>query len=178
MDRRLARELELHFCNHNDEALRLATRLVGAPDRGEDVVMSVWLRLSALLSRPAAELPPSLAERPRGYLFRAVRNMATDHLLRMRREAEYRVDLEDTEALADDSADAAERLHLRRKIATLAVAINGLSTDCRRAFILCRLHGWPHREIAETLGVSISMVEKHMIRALRQCRDALAEAGY
>lgn len=173
----MAQALETCFRNHNDEALRLATRLVGAPDRGEDVVMSVWLRLAALLA-PADSLPPRLQDRPRGYLFRAVRNMATDHLIRMRREAGFRVELDDPDQLADPRADEAERLYQRRKIAVLAVAINGLPGPCRRAFVLFRLHGHPQREIAAELGVSVSMVEKHILRALRQCRNALAAAGY
>jgi RNA polymerase sigma-70 factor (ECF subfamily) len=178
VNEQMARKLETCFQTYNDDALRLATRLVGTHDRGEDVVMSVWLRLTALLARQTSSMPEMLQERPRGYLLRAVRNMATDHLIQMRREAGYRVEICDPDLIADEMPDAVSIIYARRKIAVLAVAINGLPRDCRRAFILFRLHGKPHREIAALLGVSVSMVEKHIVRALRHCRSVLAEAGY
>jgi RNA polymerase sigma-70 factor (ECF subfamily) len=40
-----------------------------------------------------------------------------------------------------------------------------------------KIEGRSHREIAEQLGVSISMVEKHIIRALIHCRDLMRDDG-
>ncbi|MDK8873219.1 sigma factor-like helix-turn-helix DNA-binding protein [Paracoccus sp. SSJ] len=86
--------------------------------------------------------------------------------------------MESIDNLAGGDAAADDLLYLRRKIAVLAVSINALPADCRRAFILCRLHGMAHREITPLLGVSVSMAEKHIVRALCECRNGLAEAGY
>ncbi len=36
-----------------------------------------------------------------------------------------------------------------------------------------KLEGYSHPEIAERLGISISMVEKHMVRALLHCRSLM-----
>ncbi|RAU20317.1 RNA polymerase subunit sigma-70 [Paramagnetospirillum kuznetsovii] len=53
-------------------------------------------------------------------------------------------------------------------------AINRLPPRCREVFLLHRLDGMPHAEVARTLGISRSMVEKHMARAETQLRAELA----
>lgn len=51
-------------------------------------------------------------------------------------------------------------------------AITGLPGRIRRAFILSRFMGKNYREIAIDLNVSESSVEKYIISALAQLRDA------
>lgn len=53
--------------------------------------------------------------------------------------------------------------------------IDRLPPRCREVFLLHRLDGLPHAEIAQILGISRSMVEKHLARADRQIRGELAE---
>ncbi len=49
----------------------------------------------------------------------------------------------------------------------LQAALEDLPPKCRQIYIKHRLEGWTHSEIAEQMGLSRSMVEKHMTRALR-----------
>jgi RNA polymerase sigma-70 factor (ECF subfamily) len=37
------------------------------------------------------------------------------------------------------------------------------------------MYGLSHKEIAERLNVSVSLVEKYQLRALRHCRDRLGK---
>lgn len=57
---------------------------------------------------------------------------------------------------------AADRQELRR----IAELIAQLPPRCRDAFVLRKIHGLPQREIANSLGISESTVEKHIIKAL------------
>ncbi|MEO5337853.1 MAG: RNA polymerase sigma factor [Magnetospirillum sp. WYHS-4] len=65
----------------------------------------------------------------------------------------------------------------RQDLRRLKDAIDGLPPRCREVFLLHRVEGLPHSEVAQILGISRSAVEKHMIRAQGQLRVVLNRAG-
>lgn len=155
------------FRRYHRDAVRFAARLVGGHDNGEEVVQDAWLSLSA---RTAA----TPIEHPKTYLFTATRNAAIDFTIRQQREWSRRVDMESlTDAeVADDTMRLYEQ---RRQLARLAVFLNELPAPCRQAFVMNKFEGYTHPEIARRLGISVSMVEKHIIRALLHCRHLMHE---
>lgn len=54
----------------------------------------------------------------------------------------------------------------RRRLRQLEGAVAELPERTRRIFVLNRLHGETYQEIADRLGVSVSTVQKHLMRAL------------
>ena len=50
-------------------------------------------------------------------------------------------------------------------------AIATLPEKCRRVFLLRKVYGLKQREIAESLGISVRMVEKHMKIGTLKCRE-------
>lgn len=153
------------FRRYHTDAVRFAARLVGGRDNGEEVVQDAWLSLSArTVSAPI--------EHPKTYLFTATRNAAIDFTMRRQREWRHRVDIDalDEADLADDSV---ARFEQRRQLARLAVFLNELPGPCRQAFVMNKFEGYSHPEIAMRLGISVSMVEKHVVRALLHCRDLM-----
>ncbi len=167
MRARLDRWLSDLFRAHHCEVVRYAARLVGDRDNGEEVVQNAWLRMSRLNSTAAID-------HPRAYLFTAARNAAVDFTLRQNREWTYRIDLDDLGEAAV-SADTIEDIFRRQRIARLAVVLNELPRACQTAFVMNKIEGRSHAEIAKQLGVSVSMVEKHIMRALIHCRDRMRE---
>lgn len=155
------------FRLHHRDAVRFAARLVGSRDNGEEIVQDAWLRLCARTNTtPIAH--------PKSYLFKACRNAAIDFTLRQQRERNYRVDL-DSLSEADMADDTMAFYEQRRQLAVLAVSLNELPAACRLAFVMNKYEGYSHKEIAQRLGVSVSMVEKHVLRALLHCRDLVRE---
>jgi RNA polymerase sigma-70 factor (ECF subfamily) len=77
-------------------------------------------------------------------------------------------------ALTDDPTSA---LHHRQRVARLAVLLNELPPACQQALVMNKIEGRKHSEIARALGVSTSMVEKHVMRALLHCRDLMRDDG-
>lgn len=53
--------------------------------------------------------------------------------------------------------------------------LDGLPTKARQAFLMSQLEGLKYAEIAERLGVSLSMVKKYMLQAMTHCMG-IAEA--
>jgi len=153
------------FRRYHADAVRFAARLVGGRDNGEEVVQDAWLSL-------AARTASAPIEHPKTYLFTATRNAAIDFTLRRQREWSHRVDI-DSLSEADLADDAIARLEQRRQLARLAVFLNELPRPCRQAFVMNKFEGYSHPEIAARLGISVSMVEKHVIRALLHCRNLM-----
>lgn len=158
------------YRRHHRDLVRFASRLVGNRDGGEEVVQNTYLRLAG---RSADAV---LIEYPKTYIFSAARNAAIDFTAQQNAEWLYRVDFDDIDALTQGE-DPSRALHHRQRIVRLAVLLNELPTACQTVFLLNKVEGLKHREIGRRLGISVSMVEKHIMRALVHCRDLMRDDG-
>ena len=57
-------------------------------------------------------------------------------------------------------------------------AVASLPAQCRKAFLMRKVYGMSHKDVAEQLGISISTVEKHVASGLLRCSTHLREGGY
>ena len=121
---------------------------------------------------PHFDAPTSL----RAYLFRAARNLLTDHL-RARRGDTVRLDSTDAPVRRDllalsggqDSLEAGEQLD------ALEVALNLLSEEDRRVIELTYLEGKKGAEAAEALGIKPEALRMRLVRARRRLGRLLAD---
>ncbi len=75
-------------------------------------------------------------------------------------------------AIVCEAPSADRRLMARQDLAAAAAVIRALPPKTRDAFLLHRFETMTYRQIAARLGVSVSMVEKHIAEALRQLKTA------
>lgn len=76
-----------------------------------------------------------------------------------------------------DSPGPEVTLLARDELKLLLKIIAELSPQCQRVFTLRKVYGLPPSAIAEQLGLSISTVEKHLVKALRLCTERYARSG-
>ncbi len=153
------------FAAERSRLVRLIGRIVGCRATAEDLAQDAFLRLWD--RRDGCE--------DAGYLFRTARNIAIDHL-RAQRVRDRHAEAAAAEPPAggvtpDDTASAREELEL------LHDTLSALPERVQRVFLLNRLDGLSYNDIAVELGVSVSTVEKDMIRALAACRRRLPGRG-
>lgn len=158
------------WLSHRPRLTDVAATIVGCRYSAEDIVQDAYLRAADFAARR-----PVLA--PAGLLFRTVRNLALDfsrhRVLERRHSAGTPAD---EPAPADDANPEAQILH-DEQVRIVEAVLAELPEDCRRAFKMHRVGGYTHDEIARALGVSASMVDKHIRRALLHCRDRLRESA-
>ena len=111
---------------------------------------------------------------PAGLLRQIARNLKIDlarHRRRLPMESlQSRVDAESLPALSHDIDP--ERIALgQERVELLSKAIDSMPARCREAFILSRIHGLAHNEVGASMGISPSMVEKHVALGLKICRE-------
>lgn len=127
----------------------------------DDLVQDVFIRLAR---RGDVE---SIA-RIEGYLFQTAANVLTDHA---RRNAARRRDAHDVYEDAEHGSEAIspERVLLgRERVRQLLDALDTLPQRTRAIFVLHKFEGLRYADIAARFGVSVSSVEKHMMKALSQ----------
>ncbi|WP_309643251.1 sigma-70 family RNA polymerase sigma factor [Phenylobacterium sp.] len=125
----------------------------------EDLVQDVFTRVVA---RDSADPVVHLG----GYLMATAASVLAD---RARRGAVRQSDRHvpfDPDVHADEDIDAERVLSGREELHAATAALLALPERTRTIFVLRRLEGMRHRDIAAHLGISVSAVEKHMVRAI------------
>lgn len=135
----------------------------------EDAVQEVFVRLSRRKGLASIE-------NIEGYLFETAASVAIDLHRRGRVRSSDRHDVydEDQHAVADFASDRV--VEGRQELALVLAALRELPERSRNVFILARLERLRHAEIARRLGISVSTVEKHVVRALAHLASRLQEA--
>jgi len=169
-----ARFLDMLYRQYARPLLRFISRQNIAPEEAREIVQETYCRLQQV---PAVET----LESPRGYLFRTAINLARDSKRQRRRE--FRVaDAGEVDALAvadvpSEAPTAYQVLKGEQELAIIRQAIAELHPTCRQAFVMHRFGGVTYGQIAERLGLSVSMIEKHVSHALAHLKTRLDTAN-
>lgn len=153
------------FLEIRAELVRFLTRRNGKA-AAEDVVQETWLKLH---ERGDAES----WDEPRAVLFTTAANLGTDVQRREARADRLFVRDGETPEAPHPGADPQSQVQTESELNSVAAALQGLPAQCREAFLLNRVEGLTHSEIAQRLGVSTKTVQRHIERALRRCVQVL-----
>jgi RNA polymerase sigma-70 factor (ECF subfamily) len=162
-------ELSSLFIDLREPLRRFLLRRLRCPDTAADLVQDLYLRIERAVNLPVGSGAARL------WLFRVAANLAADHVKLQTRRAEL---LRGALApfLADVPMRSPEDCALDTdEIARLQSALTVLPSRSSEILYLSRIEGLTHTEIAKRLRISKSSVEKHVIRALRHCRQALQD---
>ncbi|RYY81862.1 MAG: sigma-70 family RNA polymerase sigma factor [Comamonadaceae bacterium] len=156
------------------ELLGFLHRALNDRDHAADLAQESYARI--LTVQQSGE---SVAE-PRAFLYRTARNLVIDHYRRGQvrsRHAGVDPDVPETDldAVAAPQAWEPEAAAMSAQgVDALLAAIADLPLRCREAFILHKFDGLSQAEVARHMGISTTMVERHIKLALQACRRAAA----
>lgn len=152
------------YLSHHGWLLSWLRGRVRCQERAGDLVQDLFCKL--------LERPPAAIEKPRAFLATSAIRLLIDQTRRMAIEQAY---LQALATLRQEEA-AVTPLQVCEAVETLsAIArmLESLAEKPRRAFLMSRLEGLGHAEIAARLGVSTSMVKQYVAAALVHCHAAL-----
>ena len=150
------------FTRHQGALKRFISRFLPNSYDIEDVSQETFLR--AYTTEKTREI-----EQPKSFLFRIAKHIALTQLTQKSRQiTDYLEDFDDSEVLLIE--DTVEDEFLARE--TLGIhceAVAGLPPQCRRVYLMRKVYGMSHKEIAGQLGIAVSTVEKHLIKGVKLC---------
>jgi RNA polymerase sigma factor (sigma-70 family) len=126
----------------------------------EDMVQDVFARMVARDS-------PEPVEHLGGYILKTASSVLADRARFRSTHGGQHVAF-DSDLHGEEDLDPVRILGGREELHAATACLLGLPERTRAVFILRRLEGWKFRDIATHLGISVSAVEKHMVRAIQQ----------
>lgn len=164
------------FFKYADRLLHFINRMIGDPDRAEDLVQEAFVRVHRHLPR---------FDRSRQFstwLYTIGANLAKNELRNRKRSpvvlanlAENSRDDDWVPMQLEDSRNSPDTLYHRRYLADLVSGtVSRLSERHREVFVLRELEGRSYEEIAQLTGTNLGTVKSRLNRA-RQCFAATIE---
>ena len=148
------------FQKHQGALRRFISRFVQRTQDIDDVAQEAFMRaFRAEKGKPI--------EQPKSFLFRIAHNVAITELTKKSHQIiDYIADIDESAVVwLDDSVE--EQVIAKELIGIHCEAVAQLPPQCRRVFLMRKVHGMSHKDISVELGIAISTVEKHMSKAVR-----------
>jgi len=136
----------------------------------DDIMQESFLRLSQVSN-------PETILNPRAFLFTTASNMAVDRHRRRKTRERYCYDEPDAdlENLASDPLSPDRHSEAQQALEHFTEWLDELPELHRHAFILYRIEGCPHAEIAVRLGISVSTSERYVKHAMQHISVRLSD---
>jgi RNA polymerase sigma-70 factor, ECF subfamily len=125
-----------------------------------EVFIVIWQRHSSL----------SISVSLKSYLYACVRNSCLKKL-----KIDRKTDVELSDDFQEPSLNPFEQLQHKEVQHDLLNVIDLLPARCKEVFLLCKIDGLKHKEIAVLLEISERTVEQHMAHALEFLRRKLLQ---
>ncbi|REL28274.1 RNA polymerase sigma factor [Thalassotalea euphylliae] len=152
------------FLSSKEGLNRLVARIV-PPSDIEDIVQETYVRLCGVKDVKGISSPKS-------FMYKTAKNLALDYAKQAR--VKLVDDVDDWNAfeslLTDTTHDEEFQKYTSNKdFEELCEAIRMLPVQCRKVFVLKKVYGHSQKEIASSLGLSESTVEKHVSAGTKRC---------
>lgn len=158
--RALGEQIERLFRSEAPRLLRFLTRRTAEREEAADMLQESFLRL--LRMAKARAVPDS----PEAYLQRIASNLLRDRAKQRAARAEHLFEPLDEETTPDPGPDPTGRLQAQDMLGLYESALLKLTPRTREIFLLHRRDGFTYAQIAAKMSLSVSGVEKHMMKAI------------
>lgn len=152
------------FETRGADLLRYIRRRVRMESDARDIAQETYLRFIRLAK-------PDAIDNPEAYLFRIAGNLVWEHQLRQRAESK-RAALNEPAEVDANSLDLAVSAELAQRVRAV---LDEIPPTPRAALVLHLRDGLTCAAIGAQMGVSVSMVKKHLATALTYCRRRLRD---
>lgn len=159
----------LSFVKFKPSIRRLVARIV-KPQDIEDILQETYIRVSS-----ASEKTEIVNQK--SFMLKTAQNLAYNLLTTAYHR---RVQLEDFSSSDIEllTSDLESQWESNERFLGFCKVVRTLPVQCRRAFTLSKVYGFSQQEIATSLEISESTVEKHVAKGFLLCRQSMIRMGH
>ncbi|HRO33957.1 MAG TPA: sigma-70 family RNA polymerase sigma factor [Brevundimonas sp.] len=110
-----------------------------------------------------------------GYVFQIAANLLRDRARRETVRASYRRWISSTEDFGIEALDPSRVVAARQSLSAVSGLLAAMPEKTRTIFLLYRLEAVPKRDLAQAYGMSVSAVDKHLMKAMALMMAGLGE---
>ena len=153
------------FWEQNTFLKKFLARFLNREQDIEDVAQEAYLKAYS------AEQERGEIEQPKAFLFSIAKNLALNELSRKSHKITSNIEDCQDELMSESVVGTDALVEGQEHLGVYCEAVASLPEKCRKVYLLRKVHGLPHKEIARRLGISLSMVEKHLRVGVLSCRE-------
>lgn len=157
-------KLTQSFLENNRFLKRFLSRFLSEQQDIEDVVQETYLRAYSAVG-------DGDVDHPKAFLFRIAKNIALNELSRKSRQITDYIEDCSASIVLQSEGSVEEELEARQALGIYCEAVAALPEKCRKVYLLRKVHGLGHQEIAERMGLSLSSVEKYLKQGMLHCKS-------
>ncbi len=150
------------FVKHRGGLLRYLSHFLRDSGDVEDISQEVFIRAFKAAQK-------GTVRQPKSFLYRIARNAALTEIKRQSASIIQLVDVLSPEMDRQVEPSAEDALNRKDRLKIFWQAVDTLPPQCRRVFVMRKVFGFTHKEIAAKLNISTSTVEKHLASGLQKC---------
>jgi RNA polymerase sigma-70 factor (ECF subfamily) len=156
------------FVEHSLFLKKFLARYFASAQDIEDVAQEAYLRAFAAEQKKRIE-------QPKAFLFRIAKNVALNELTRKSHQITDFIEEVSASVVLDKEVSAEEETDAQEQVGLYCEAVAALPEKCRHVFLLRKVHGLSHKEIASHMSLSVSSVEKYLRQGVLACRAFIDE---
>lgn len=151
------------FNLHRDALLGFLTKRTNDAHLAQDILHDLYLKIEN-------HNPETEVKYPKAYLYRIANNLIIDH---QRFQSKFADHAQDESFEQVDERTPEHQLTHQQRLKIVSDALEELPDKTRDVFTMQRVQQIDKTQVADKLGISVNMVEKHLRRALQYCRDKI-----
>ena len=157
------------FVEHGNYLKAFLRRFLHRPQDIEDIAQEAFIRAFSVEQNADIDHPKTL-------LFTIAKNIALNELRsKARRVTDY---MEECQTAPETLAATTEEEVLGlEQLEAYCSAVDKLPEQCRRVYLLRKVHGLSHKEIASRLNITVRSVERHLAKGVLRCREQVQTEG-
>ena len=155
------------FKGHYTLLRRYVAKRLGDADNAEEIAQEAFQNLMCVDNFEQMD-------NPKAYLYKTANNLALNRIRHRRYQQEHLATLPTEEAT---TPDLERQVSAEYDVIRIQKTLHQLPEKYRSTFMMSRIDGMSYSDIAAAKSISVSTVEKHIIRVLRFLREALIEEG-
>ncbi|MDB9724455.1 RNA polymerase sigma factor [bacterium] len=156
------------FQTHHLSLKRFIGRYLNSAQDIEDVSQEAFVR--AFSAEKTTEV-----RQPKSFLFRIAKNVAISQLRKKSNQITDYIEDQPTHDVLVNEWSTEDEVLIHEKLDIHSEAVASLPPKCREVYLLRKVYGLSHKEIAAKLDIASSTVEKHLMKGVEDCDRFIEE---